>query len=166
MALIINATEENITIQVAGNYFNWKPGQEKTIRSPEIAQFIQTERRGFGLAILPDVLTAEEDAGDVEVTAEELAERRKARDSKKKEACELALQDYIKRLRGVIANNQVYLRQDAARKGLPEGYEDHEISDGELAAMRTVAKYDRKGKDAAQAQVDEVRKLKEQLKAK
>lgn len=166
MALVINATEENVTIQVAGNYFNWKPGQEKTIRNEQIANFITTERRGSGLAVLPDVLTAEEDSGDIEVTAEELAARRAERDAGKKAACALALRDYINRLRDVIRNNQVYLRQDARAKGLPEGFEDSQISDGEFEAMKLVAKYDAKGKDAAQERLDEVKKLKKQIAAK
>lgn len=165
MALIINATEENVTVQVAGNYFNWKPGQEKTIRNNEIAQFIQTERRGSGLAVLPDVLTAAEDAGDVEVTAEELAARRLDRDASKKEACALALRDYINHKREIIKNNQVSLARDLARADYKYGPE-HEMSDGEFLAMELVAKYDKKGKDAAQDRLEAIEKMKKQISTK
>lgn len=165
MALVINATEENVTVQVAGNYFNWKPGQEKTIRNNEIAQFIQTERRGSGLAVLPDVLTADEDAGDVEVTAEELATRRAERDAGKKEACALALRNYINHKREIIKNNQVSLARDLARADYKYGPE-HEMTDGEFLAMELVAKYDKKGKDASQDRLDAIEKMKAQIKAK
>lgn len=165
MALVINATEENVTVQVAGNYFNWKPGQEKTIRNNEIAQFIQTERRGSGLAVMADVLTADEDSGDVEITAEELSARRAERDAGKKEACALALRDYINHKREIIKNNQVSLARDLARADYKYGPE-HEMTDGEFAAMELVAKYDKKGKDASQDRLDAIEKMKAQIKAK
>lgn len=165
MALIINATEENVTVQVAGNYFNWKPGQEKTIRNNEIANFIQTERRGSGLAVLPDVLTAAEEAGDVEVTAEELATRRTDREASKEAACALALRDYINHKRELIKNNQVSLARDLARADYKYGPE-HEMSDGEFLAMELVAKYDKKGKDASQDRLDQIEKMKKQISAK
>lgn len=165
MALVINATEEHVTVQVAGNYFNWKPGQEKTIRSPEIANFIATERRGCGLAILPDVLTPDEESGDVEITAEELAERRASRDGAKKAACAQALRDYIDHKRQIIKNNQVSLARDLARADYKYGPE-HEMSDGEFLAMELVAKYDAKGKDASQERLDQIEKLKKQIKTK
>lgn len=165
MALVINATEENVTIQVAGNYFNWKPGQEKTIRDERIANFITTDRRGCGLAVLPDVLSAAEDAGDVEVTAEELAERHAARNATKKEAMALALRDYINHKREIIKNNQVSLARDLARADYKYGPE-HEMSDGEFLAMELVAKYDAKGKDQAQEKLDRIEKLKKQIASK
>lgn len=165
MPLAINATEETVVIQAAGNYFTFKPGQERTIRSPEIANFIQTERRGFGIAIVPDVLSTEEDAGDVEVSAEELASRHEARKAMKKEACDQALRDYISRKREIIKNNQVSLARDLARADYKYGPE-HEISDGELEAMELVAKYDSKGKDADQAKLDRIEKLKKQISTK
>lgn len=165
MALVINATEENITVQIVGTYFNWKPGQEKTIRNNEIANFISTERRGYGLAVLPDVLTVDEDSGDVEVTAEELATRRASRDVSKKEACAAALREYIDRKRSIIKNNQVSLARDLARADYKYGPE-HEMSDGEFEAMELVAKYDKKGKDASQERLDTIEKLKKQISTK
>lgn len=165
MALVINATEENVTVQVAGNYFNFKPGQEKTIRNEQIAHFIATERRTSGLAVLPDVLTADEDSGDVEITAEQLADRRATRDSAKKEACAHALREYIDHKRYIIKNNQVSLSRDLARADYKYGPE-HEMSDGEFAAMELVAKYDKKGKDASQERLDQIEKLKKQISAK
>lgn len=165
MPIVINATQENITVQAGGSYFTFKPGQEKTIRNPDIANFIQTERRGCGLAVLPDVLTAEEDAGDVEVTAEELAERRSSRDSLKKEACALALRDYVSHKRQIIKNNQVSLARDLARADYKYGPE-HEMSDGEFEAMKLVAKYEKMGKDSDQVRLDEIEKLKKQISTK
>jgi hypothetical protein len=166
MALVINATEETIAMQLAGgNWFTWKPGQRKTIRDERIARFIETERRGYGLAVLPDLTTQEEDDGDVELSEKDLAARKAARVEQEKEACALALQAYVSRLREIIKNNQVSLARDLSRADYKYGPE-HEMSDGELDAMKKVAKYDRKGKDADQERLNEIEALKKQITTK
>jgi hypothetical protein len=165
MPLVINATEETITTRIQGNYFTFKPGQEKTIRSEEVCHFIQTERRGCGLAVLPSLTTQAEDEGDVEVTAEDLAQRKSARDEQKNSALKSALHEYIRAKREVIRNNQVSLAKDLARADYKYGPE-HDISDGELDAMRLVAKYDSKGKDAEQDRLEEIEKLKKKIAGK
>lgn len=165
MPIVINATEENVTIQVAGNYFNFKPGQRKTIRSNDIANFIQTERRGCGLAVLPDLTTQAEDDGDQEVSSGELASRREASKASEVEACARALRDYITHKREVIKNNQISLARDLARADYKYGPE-HEMSDGEFEAMKLVAKYEKQGKDSDQSRLDDIEKLKKQISTK
>ncbi len=162
MPIVVNVTEENITTQVAGNYFNFKPGQRKNIRSPEIAQFIATERRSSGLAVLPDLMSDAENDGDVEVSEADMASRVSAAKAQEDEICRLALRNYIDEKRAIIKNNQVYLARDLARANYKHSPEA-EMTDGEFEAMKLVAKYDRKGKDTAQERIDEIEKLKKQI---
>lgn len=146
MALVINATEEDITLQIAGNYFNWKPGQRKTIRNPSIAKFIEHDRRGYGLAVLPDLTSQEEDDGDVEVSDEQMVERKRSRLESEKAACKIALDAFIARKRDQIKNAQISLARDLQRADFKYGAE-HEYTDADIEAMRLVAKYEKKGKD-------------------
>lgn len=164
MPLVINATEETVTVQAAGTYFTFGPGKEKTIRSPEICNFILSDRKGFGLAVLPD-LVSEVEEQDGEISNEEIEARREARKEQKKAACSLALRDYVARQREIIKNNQVSLARDLARADYKYGAE-HEMSDGEMQAMELVAKYESKGKDAAQERLDRIEKLKKQIDTK
>jgi len=141
MSIVINATQEEVKLQLQGNFFTWKPGQERVIRNENLAKFIQTDRRGYGLAVIPDLM-----ADDEEVSPEQLEARKKEHAAIKEAACEEALNSYISRLREVIYNNQVSLRRDLEQANIksdPGSY----ASDGELAAMRTVAKYQRRAED-------------------
>jgi hypothetical protein len=165
MPTVINVTDETISIQARGHWFNWKPGQEKVIRDEKLASFIEIDRRGYGLAVLPDLTTQAEDDGDIEVTEEQMAERKAAREAQKKEACRIALDAYVARLRETIKNAQVSLARDLAHKDYK--YDPaNDYSDGELQAMRLVAKYDKKGKDAAQERIEEIKKLEKQIAGK
>ncbi len=157
MALVVNATQEKITLVLQGNYFTWEPGKEKVIRNPELVKFIQTNKNDYGLAVLPDLVGEDED-----VSPEELAERRAQAKEIREVECEAALDRYIKRLRTVIANNQISLRRDLEQKNIkadPSAY----ASDGELEAMRLVAKYQKRAEDAQAAKMAEVKKLMEQV---
>ena len=165
MPLVINATEENVTVQIGGNYFTWKPGQEKRIMNEHIANFIATSKRGCGLAVLPDLTSLDEDNGDIEVTEEQLESRKAAMQGVKAAAIEEARKAYIDRLRGVIANNQISLARDLTQANFKHGPEHH-MSEGEMDAMRLVAKYERKGKDASEERLQEIEKLKKSIAGK
>lgn len=162
MPKVINVTDEEISIQARGHWFNWKPGQEKTIRDEQLARFIEIERRGYGLAVLPDLTTQEEDDGDIIVPPEEMIARKTRQEVKKQEACRLALDAYVARHRDIIKNAQISLARDLAHKDYKYDAAN-DYSDGELNAMRLVAKYDRKGKDAAQERIDEIKRLEKQI---
>jgi hypothetical protein len=157
MAVVVNATQEKVTLVLQGNYFTWEPGKEKVIRNPELVKFIQTNKNDYGLAILPDLIEDDED-----VSPEEF-ERRKAEHAEQRALeCDQALDRYIKRLRNVIYNNQVSLRRDLEQKNIkadPSSY----ASDGELEAMRLVAKYQKRAEDSEASKIAEVKKLMEQV---
>lgn len=165
MPLVINATEEHVTIQVGGNYFTWKPGQEKKILNEHIANFISTSKRGCGLAVLPDLTSLDEDNGDIEVTEVQMTARKAHIEGLKKAALAEALKAFVDEKRTIIKNNQISLARDLARADYKYGPE-HEMSEGELDAMRLVAKYERKGKDASEDRLKEIDKLKKSIAGK
>lgn len=165
MPKVINVTDEEISIQARGHWFNWKPGQEKTIRDENLARFIEIERRGYGLAVIPDLTTQEEDDGDIVVTPVEMAARKEKGEAKKREACRIALDAYVTRHREIIKNAQISLARDLAHKDYK--YDPaNDYSEGEVNSMRLVAKYERKGKDVAQERIDEIKTLEKQIAGK
>lgn len=160
MPIVTNATEETITIRLCGNWFTFKPGASKTM-SEDLARFISTEKKDAGLAVLPD----RPDNVEGDASYEELALRTREWEEQRKAAIESALDQYISRLRKVIYNNQVSLRTDLEKgniKADPASF----ASDGEIDAMKIVAKYQRKDADAEKARIDEVKKLMEQVSKK
>lgn len=164
MPIAVNVTEEEIVLPVTGgHFFTFKPGARKNITNPHVAEFIRRERKGSGIAILPDLRSEDELLDPDSVSQEDLKKRELEQASERKEIMDAALTDYIVRLRDVIRNVQVGLRKDAAMAGMPDGYEKHLMSDGTLNAMRLVAKYDRKGKDAAQERLKEIEKLEKEI---
>ncbi len=162
MALVINATDEEISIQITGKWFTFTPAQRKTIRNASIARVIESDRRGCGLAVVQDLLTQEEDDGDVQINEEDLKQRKDERESQIKSACKSALDAYIARKRETIKNAQVSLARDLQRADYKYGAE-HEYSDGEVDAMRLVAKYDKRGKDDIEKRLNEIKSLEKQI---
>lgn len=150
MGLILNATKEEQKVKVFGNWFTLKPGQIKQFQD-NIAAFMDKERGINGLIQLPD-------------TFEEMEYR--ASDEGKALLAEFeqkGVDRYLKNLRQVIYNNQVSLRSDlekANQKVDPASL----ATDGEIAAMRIVAKYDNAERDREQAKIEEVKKLMAQVK--
>ncbi len=157
MPIVVNATQEEITIKIVGNYFKFGPGKSKTMNK-DLAGFIQTSvgAKGCGLAVLPDLYQEGEEMDDV--TDEDMKARRAIHDELKVEACANALQDYIDRYRQVIHNNQVSLKQDLAKSNNPADPAAY-ATKGELDAMRLVAKYQKTKEDTEQLKIDEVKKL-------
>lgn len=151
MPLVLNATNEEVSVKIAGNWFSFKPNTKKNMNE-SIARFISIDRKDSGLCVLPPEF--EEDA-DFEKTAEGKAilEDLKA----------ATVKQYLDRFRAVIYNNQTSLRQDLEQKNLKV---DPAImaTDGEIAALKIIAKYKALEKDADQARVDEVKKLIEETK--
>lgn len=160
MPIVKNVTQEDITVKIAGNYFNFKPGKARTMNKG-LANWIEMDGKGLGLAVLPDVFQEGEEIADI--NAEEVA-RRMAADKERNDLLEAAVLDqYIKRHRDVIYNNQVSLRQDLERSNIkadPAAF----ASKGEMESMRLVAKYQKRAEDAEQAKIDEVKKLMKNVK--
>lgn len=160
MPTVINATQEDIQLKLRGNYFSWKPGQRKVIRDETLAQFIQTDRGDYGLAVIPDLMQDDE-----EVTPEQLEERRAAMKEVEEKACSEALDRYLKRLRSIVANNQISLRRDLEQSNIkadPGAF----ASDGELKAMELVLKYQKRAEDAEGEKIKRVKELTNAIKGK
>lgn len=160
MPTVANCTQETITVKIAGNYFTFKPLQERVIHNESIARFIEMDLKDSGLVVLPVLVKDDE-----EVTPEELEQRKIDGAEAKKALLEQGLDRYVARYRQVVANNQIHLRRDleiANIKADPAVF----ASVGELEAMRLVAKYQKRSEDAEQAKIDEVKKLMGAVKGK
>lgn len=153
MPIAINATQETIMLKLRGNFFTWKPGQEKVIRDEELAKFIQTDRSDSGIAVLPDLMSDDED-----VTPEELVARKAAAKEEREAALDAALERYVQKHRAVVANNQISLRRDLQQANIqadPGAF----ASDGELRSMELVLKYQKRAEDAQGAKIEKVKQL-------
>lgn len=153
---VYNPTEEEITTTIHGNFFTWKPGQVKQMRAT-LAEFVNQNRQDTGLVLVTDprFIPAEESYivnFDKTEQGQEILKPLK----------EKGINNLIEHLNFVIRNNQVSLRQDLANK-YPTGDSAKmaaaAASQGEVQAMRLVAKYKKKTKDNAARKADEVDKL-------
>lgn len=151
MSFIINASLETQTVRVFGNYFTLKPGQIKNFQE-QIAHFLATDRRYHGFVALPDSFEDPSFAASEE-GAKVLAEA--------KAAGIAARVAYLKR---VVNNELISLKQDLERdndKSDPRSY----MSEGVLAAMRELVKYQDLGEDVIKKKIDEAKELEEKIKS-
>jgi len=158
MPVIVNVTKEEIKIKAAGNWFVLKAGQEKLLHSQDIANFISQDLSDCGICVLPDLVGENED-----VTQDQFQERKLAFKEEKAVIMSQALDRYIRKYRAVIANNQVHLRRELKQHNIESGPEA-EASQGELDAMRLVARYQRLENDQAHTNKEEVKDLMKQIK--
>ncbi len=143
---IFNATNELQSVKALGNWFTFKPKQIRQIDNQDLAMFLLEERADHGLVGLPEAFEDLEYRGS--------AEGKKALEKYE----EQGINSYVRALRAVIYNNQVSMRQDLEKSNLkidPAAL----ASDGELAAMRLVAKYQKDSDDRDQRKIDEVKQL-------
>ena len=158
----MNVTEETVSVKLCGNYFMFKPQQIKKM-NPDLAKFIQIDRRDSGLAVLPDLFS--DDIDESEISDEALAARKAEVEAEVEAIKEGVLQAYLQKYKQIVANNQIHLRRDLEQANIkadPASF----ASDGELDAMRILAKYQRKSEDASKAKADEVKKLMAEIEKK
>lgn len=145
MALVYNATNEDQSIKIYGNWFNLKSGAIKSI-DDKLAHGIATDKKEYGCVVLPETME------DLEFRATD--EGKKILEEKKAEG----LQNYLSHLRGIVANNQISLRQDLERANIKA---DPAVfaSLGEEKAMETLARYQRGKEDEAQIRAERLKEL-------
>lgn len=148
--LVMNATNEKVTVKAMGNWFEFKPKQIKNF-THNLGLFLITERSQNGLVHVPDAFE------DPEYKATEEG-RAQLSDLEKR-----GIEAFCKGLRQRIYNNQVSLRQDLERSNLKV---DPAVlaTDGELEAMRLLAKYQDQKDDIEQKKIDEVKDLMKSIK--
>jgi hypothetical protein len=149
MALIMNASAEEQSVKVFGNYFSLKPGQIKNFED-KIAHFMATDRTDRGLVSMPDEFMDPNYAQTEEGKAI-LAERKR-----------VGIENRCNHLRRVIYNNEVSLRQDLERANIKA---DPKVfaSAGEIAAYEELVKYQAKQEDEDQKKVDKISELQKKL---
>jgi hypothetical protein len=145
MAWIMNATAEEQRVKAFGNYFTFKPKQIKVI-DDNLAAFLNAERKYQGMVSLSEKFEDPQYRDSPEGKQEILTKEAEGLDA------------YISHLRALVYNNQVSLRQDLEKANLkvdPAAL----ASEGELEAMKLLAKYQRNQEDARQKKVDMVKEL-------
>lgn len=145
MALVFNATEEEQSIKIYGNWFSFKPGAIKVL-DEKLAHGISTDKKEYGCVALPPEFE------DLEFRTTEAGV--KILQEKKEEG----LKNYLSHLRQIVMNNQLSLRQDLERSNIKA---DPAVfaSDGEVAAMETLAKYQQSHEDSAQVRAERIKEL-------
>lgn len=153
MPIVLNATSEEVSVKLAGNWFSFAPGKKK-VMTESMARMVEMDRKDSGLCVFPPEF--EEDAD-----FEKSEDGKKILESLKSEA----IKHYLAKYRAVILNNQTSLRQDLDKNNIkvdPAVY----ATEGEIAAMKIVAKYQALEKDAEKSKVEEVKRLVEAAKGK
>jgi hypothetical protein len=151
MALILNASAEEQHFKVHGNHFNLKPGQIKAF-TDTIADFICMERGYLGLVGLPETYD--------DIAFRDSAEGKALLASKK----EQGVNARCKYLREIVYNNQVSLKMDLEKANIKA---DPRVfaSEGEVAAMEELVKYQKTQDDVDQVKVDRIKELEKKLAA-
>lgn len=150
MALVLNASAEDQTVKIRGNYFNFKPGQIKVFED-SFAHFMVTDRAYLGLVDLPEDF-ADPAYKDTEPGKAKLLEKTTQ-----------GIASRTKFLREIIYNNEVSLRSDLEKSNIkvdPKVY----ASDGEVRAYQELLKYQRKEQDENQKRVELLKDLEKQVK--
>lgn len=149
MGFIYNPTTEPAHVIAFGNHFTMKPGQIKNFQD-HISDFLASERGEFGLVSLPDAFEDPEYQKSEEgqaIMAAKKAEGIAAR---------------IRKLKEIVYNNQVSLKQDLEIRNLKVDPRTL-ASDGELAAMVELAKYQDAESDEAQKKVEKIKALEKKI---
>lgn len=150
MAYIYNATREEQTIKALGNWFTFKPKQMKMLND-DLSSWIASEKKMHGLVQL-DNRFEEEEFRQSDLGKQLLAEAEKE-----------GIANYLAHHRQIIANNQVSLRRDLEQanvKADPAAF----ATEGEIASMKIVARYNSADEDEAQRRMEEVRDLMKKVK--
>jgi hypothetical protein len=149
MGLVMNASCETQVFKVFGNVFTLKPGQIKMFQD-NISQEIAISRRSFGLVQLPEEFT------DPEFARSE--EGKKLLLAKKAEG----IQNRVQYLKTIVYNLQVSLKNDLDKANLkvdPRAL----ASEGEIAAMEELAKYQDNEEDEKHKKLERVKELEKKL---
>lgn len=144
MALVMNALPHQVTVQVGGNYFEFKPEQIKLIHNDNIAHLMCTDKAYLGLVGVPDVV--------VEAPTSEESKQIKAEAKKKGVAARISHLEKIKH------NLLVSLQRDLEMsniKASPLSY----ASEGEKAAIAELASYAEASNAEKEKEVAELEKL-------
>lgn len=157
---VYNSTEEPVSTRIHGSWFSFTPGALKTMEASK-AEFVAMHRKETGLTVVRDPRFI---AGtDQYEPGFEKTEAGKAILAPLKEE---GINNFISALMEIIRNNQVSLRQDLAHK-YPTADAAKlaavNASQGEMDAMRLVAKYKKKNRDNDAKKVDEIAKLMEDI---
>lgn len=154
----MNALDEDNKVVVGGNTFTFRPKQIKEIYQTDIAHIITRHKAEFGFVGLPDDLTyiahVKPENFDKQVPEEHKALIEEARKS--------GVEAYCRRLRQLVYNMQVSLKQDLEKANIKA---DPKVfaSDGDLRNLEQLVKYQAKREDIEQKRIDKLKELEKHL---
>lgn len=158
-SLVYNPTSEEVRVQAYGNWFTFKPGQYKQMRT-EIAEFLTIQKAYTGLIGLPNFITDDIPTDDASEEEKQSFAARKALAIA--EAKKLGIERRIKHLNGIVKNLEVSLRRDLEQKNIKmDPYAM--ATDGEMSAYKELANYKSAQQDESLKRAEELKKLKEQI---
>lgn len=149
MAVIFNASNEQVHTQAFGNWFLFKPKQIK-IMQDHIVDFLAQNRREDGFIALP---LAFEDP-NYQTTPEGKAALKSAETE--------GVSARIKKLMWIVNNNKQSLKNDMRMRNM-DGDPLELASDGELEALELLFKYKSAGQDEAAQRVERAKELEKKL---
>lgn len=147
MALVLNSTTETVKVQALGNWFEFKPGQMKSLNDA-LAHFLVTDKSYMGFVSVPESVMEDPGSEDSERI--------------KEEARKLGLSRRIDHLKKVIHNLEVSLTRDLEMKNIKAKATIY-ASDGELKAYKELAAIQKVSVDEGQRRAEEIEKLKGQI---
>lgn len=161
-SLVYNPTADEIKVQAYGNWFNFKSGQYKEVDA-DIAHFLTIDKAYLGLVGLPDFIIEEDPNRMDEMPSDDIVQDyRERKQAAILEAKKLGIERRVTYLKSIVTNLEVSLKRDLEQKNLK--VDPHTMaSKGELSAYRELAKYSQASQDDAAKQVEELKKLKEQI---
>jgi hypothetical protein len=148
MALVYNPLPQTVSVQVCGNYFEFKPEQVKLIHNENIAHIMVTDKAYEGLVSVPDVC--------VEAPHSEESKQIKL------EAKKQGIAARISHLEKIKYNLLVSLRHDIDVKNLKIDPLTL-ASSGEKKALKELSLYHDINASTKEQEVEELRKLTEKL---
>ena len=157
--VVWNPTEENISTKLHGAYFTFAPNAQK-IMDENKCNFIETNRKEYGLVVLPDEFNR--------ISEKFIEGYEKTEEGKKilAEARTKGFNNLIEFHMDIIKNNQVSLRNYLAPRSPgvdPARLASLNASEGEVRSMQLVAKYKGKSSTSAAQKAASVEKLMDQI---
>lgn len=149
MALVLNASSQDQTVKVFGNYFTLKTGQIKDF-SEHVARFLCTDRKERGFVGLSENFTDPEykltPAGKEELLA----------------AKKQGVANRVEFLKSLVYNETVSLQHDLAQKNIKQDPRVH-MTETMVKQIEELAAYGQTGVDEQEERVAKIKELEKKL---
>lgn len=147
--VIFNATMEEVSVQAFGNWFTFKPKQIK-IMTDNLGQFLIVQRAENGLVGLPPEF--EDPEYKSTPAGQEILKAKEAE----------GIEKFLKKQTEIVNNNLQSLNNDLKMKNIETDSRAF-MSDGEMKALETLAKYRQAQQDENHKRIEKAAELQRKL---